>query len=102
MCSIADTGYNGYLCIAHTQYCTYLHRSSIADTGYCIADTGYTHALKNIYTSRARAREHAIHNGLAVALPRLNCSPHQVCLLVRLRSLTATNMWQPAQAAIPR
>ena len=78
MCSIADTGYNGYLCIARTQYCTYLHLPSIADTGYCIADTGYTHALKNIYTSRA----HAAHNGLAVALPRLTCSPHQVCLLV--------------------
>jgi hypothetical protein len=45
MCSIADTGYYGYLCIAHTQYCTYLHRYSIADTGYCIADTGYTHTV---------------------------------------------------------
>ena len=78
MCSIADTGYLGYLGIAHTHNCTYLHMSSIADTGYCIADTGYTHALKNIYTSRA----HAVHNGLAVALPRLTCSPHQVCLLV--------------------
>ena len=52
MCSIADTGYLGYLCIADTQYCTYLHRSSIADTGYCIADTGYTHTLK--HTRRAR------------------------------------------------
>jgi hypothetical protein len=50
MCSIADTGYNGYLCIAHTQYCTYLHRSSIADTDTVlrIPDTAYTHTLKNI------------------------------------------------------
>ena len=30
MSSIADTGYLGYLCIAHTQYCTYTQKTSIA------------------------------------------------------------------------
>ena len=30
MSSIADTGYLGYLCIAHTQYCTYTQKISIA------------------------------------------------------------------------
>ena len=44
MSSIADTGYNGYLGIADTQYCGYLDMSSIADTGYSIADTGYLHS----------------------------------------------------------
>ena len=52
MCSIADTGYIGYLGIAHTQNCTYLHMSSIADTGYCIADTGYTHTLEQSTSTR--------------------------------------------------
>ena len=52
--SIADTGYIGYIGIAHTQYCAYLHRSSIADTGYCIADTGYTRTLEQ-YTSTRTA-----------------------------------------------
>ena len=89
MCGIADTGYYGYLCIAHTQYCTYLHRSSIADTGY-------THALKNIH-ARARSTQRP-RSRLATS----DLQPTSGVLAGDLRSLTATNMWQPAQAAIPR
>ena len=49
--------------------CAYLHRSSIADTGYCIADTADTHAPSS--STRPRVQPYTAHHSLTSSDPLL-------------------------------